>query len=344
VGTKVSNDAKLVGDIGGTNARFALVGENGQPEQSQSLRTDDFPSLSAAITAYLEESVIQGNQLAIRQAAIAVATPVVGDTIKLTNNHWSFSIDDTRKALGFDRLHVVNDFTALALSVPHLPADELKQIGGGKAVEQHAIAVIGPGTGLGVSGLIPCGGHWSALQGEGGHVSLGVRTAREFDVYERLMNKFRHVSAERFLSGPGLVNIVNALREIDGLESRKFSPADVTHHGMLAFEKRKLGQAASGCEDDTINATDTDVFEEALRIFCQLLGSCAGNLVLTLGAEGGVYIGGGIVPRLGDFFVESDFRKEFEAKGRMQGYLEKVPSFVIHSPYPALVGAAQLLD
>jgi len=311
--------SRLVGDIGGTNARFALLDETGLPVNPRTLRCDDFPSLAAALRTFLDEQNVNGS---ISAAAVAVATPVVGDQVKLTNNHWSFSIEKTRKSLELQTLHVVNDFTALALSVPHLPDSELLQVGGGKALEEHTIAVIGPGTGLGVSGLIPCGVRWTALQGEGGHVSLGVRTAREFAVYERLKQRFRHVSAERFLSGPGLINIVSALRELDGLDPIEHTPADITRLGAEHQD--------ASCE-------------EALNIFCQLLGSCAGNLVLTLGAEGGVYIGGGIVPKLGDFFTQSGFRSQFEAKGRMQGYLEKIPSFVIQSPYPALTGAAQLL-
>lgn len=313
---------RLVGDVGGTNARFALLDDDGQPVSSSTLSTGDFPSLGAAISTYLADHDIDR----ISAAAVAVATPVTGDAVKLTNNHWSFSIEETRRQLGIDTLHVVNDFTALALSVPHLPAAELMKIGGGTEVPNHAKAIIGPGTGLGVSGLIPCGQHWTALQGEGGHVSLGVRTDRERAVYEVLARRYRHVSAERFLSGPGLVNIVTALREIDGLALREYSPADITANGMSAAADSEHAACA-----------------EALSMFCELLGSCAGNLVLTLGAEGGVYIGGGIVPRLGEFFVRSGFREQFEAKGRMQGYLEKVPSFVIQSPYPALVGAAQLI-
>lgn len=335
---------KLVGDIGGTNARFALLNNEQLPVDTQTLRTDDFPSLAAAIVHYLDELAGDRQSVDIQQAAIAVATPVVGDSIKLTNNHWSFSIDQTRQTLGLERLHVVNDFTALALSVPHLPNDELVQIGLGTAAAEHAIAVIGPGTGLGVSGLIPCGGHWSALQGEGGHVSLGVRTEREMAVYKQLMQKFRHVSAERFLSGPGLVNIARALREIDGLKPLEFSPSDVTHFGTLAFQQQQDNPVQQNRADVLINEQDQQIFEETLQIFCQLLGSCAGNLVLTLGAEGGVYIGGGIVPQLGDYFAASGFREEFEAKGRLQAYMEKIPSYVIHSPYPALTGAAQLLS
>ena len=326
------NETRLVGDIGGTNARFALLDKHNEPVFTNTFRTDDFPSLNEAIQTYLSEQKVT----ALSAASIAVATPIVGDSVKLTNNHWSFSIDSMRSELKLDKLHVINDFTALALSVPHLPESELVKVGGGAIQANHAKAVIGPGTGLGVSGMVPCNDHWVPLQGEGGHVSLGVRTAREFAVYERLMHQFRHVSAERFLSGPGLVNIVNALRDLDGIAPFEYSPADVTRWGMAKYEAQE-----GGLDYDPL--PEYACCEEALKIFCQLLGSCAGNLVLTLGAEGGVYIGGGIVPRLGNFFNESDFRREFEAKGRMQAYLQNVPSFVIHSKYPALIGAAQLL-
>ena len=160
------------------------------------------------------------------------------------------------------------------------------------------------------------------MQGEGGHVSLGVRTRREFEVYDRLSQLFRHVSAERFLSGPGLVNIHDALRALDALPERNLSPADITGFA--------------------VDHSDP-VCVETLSIFCEILGSCAGNLALTLGAEGGVYIGGGIVPRLGSFFADSGFREQFEAKGRLRNYVRSIPTFVMHSPYPALIGAAQLL-
>ena len=310
--------ARLVGDIGGTNARFAVLDPDGVPVRPTTLRVDDFPSLAAAVRAF----VVEHRLGPLESAAVAVATPVTGDRIKLTNNHWAFSIEETRVELGLAELRFVNDFTALALSVPHLPREELVAVGGGEAVPERTIAVIGPGTGLGVSGLVPCGAHWSALQGEGGHVTVGVVTDRERAVRDLLAARFRHVSAERFLSGPGLVNTVGALLELDGLAPRALLPADITRLG------------ASG-EDAHC--------EETLGIFCRLLGSCAGNLALTLGAEGGVVIGGGIVPRLGDFFARSEFRAAFEAKGRMADYLARIPTHVIHSPYPALTGAARLL-
>ena len=315
----ISTGRRLVGDIGGTNARLALLDDNNVPADPVTFRCEDFPSLVSAIDRFVAD---QNEPIDLQAAAIAVATPVLGDRIKLTNTPWSFSIDAVRESLGVDTLNVVNDFTALALSVPHLKTDEREQIGAGQPRAKHAIAVIGPGTGLGVSGLVPCGSHWAALQGEGGHVTLVGSTDREQAVHARLATRWQHVSAERFLSGPGLVNIVTALRELDGLEARDYTPADIT----------RLGTS----EEDP-------VCSEALDHFCRLLGACAGNLVLSLGAEGGCYIGGGIVPRLGTRFAESDFRLAFEAKGRMRHYLEQVPTYVIHAPYPALIGTAQLL-
>ena len=317
--------ARLVGDVGGTNARFALLDEHGVPTAPSTLRVADYPDLVSAVRHFLQVRAADDGAPAtgpLQAAAIAVATPVIGDRVKLTNSHWSWSIQQTREELALDTLHLVNDFTALALSVPHLPSDQLDAVGGGALVSGHAKAIIGPGTGLGVSGLVPCGTGWTALQGEGGHITLGGSTARDQAVHAQLAARYPHVSAERFLSGPGLINIVQALRVIDGVPGDASTPADVTRLGL---------------------SNEDAVCREALQMFCRLLGKVAGNLVLTLGAQGGCYIGGGVVPRLGRFFHESDFRAAFEAKGRMTGYLDQVPTFVIHSPYPALVGAAQLL-
>lgn len=336
-GQSAVSKTQLVGDVGGTNARFALLDDAGNPGANQTLCTKDYSSLSEAMRAYLAGQELDG----VNEAAIAVATPVNGDEVKLTNNHWSFSIEKARKTMRLEKLHVINDFTALALSIKHLPSGQLTKVGGGEALERRPIAIIGPGTGLGVSGLVPFGNHFHALEGEGGHVSLGIRTQREFAVYQQLLRRFAHVSAERILSGPGLVNIHRALRELDGLPTLDFSPAEVTEFGMYDFAVREMRHKV--VTENAVSESDRQSCEEALQIFCSLLGSCAGNLVLTLGAEGGVYIGGGIVPRLGEFFVQSKFRHDFEAKGRMQAYLEKVPSYVIHSQYPALTGAAQLL-
>lgn len=312
---------RLVGDIGGTNARLALLGPDGWPIEPITYPCVDFPGLEEAIAAFMKERQVD----ALSDAVIAVATPVTSDQINLTNNHWSFSIANLESSLGLGqgRFQVINDFTALALSVPHLAPTDVRKIGSGEATLGKPIAVIGPGTGLGVSGLVPTpAGGWVALQGEGGHVSIGVRTDREIAIHDVLMDRFRHVSAERFLSGEGLENICNALREVDGLDPVDLTPARISEMGLS-------GEDA--------------ICQEALVIFAELLGSCAGNLALTLGAEGGVYIGGGIVPRLGDWFAESNFREHFEAKGRMSGLLAAIPTYVIVAPYPALTGAASML-
>jgi len=312
---------RIVGDIGGTNARLAHLGPDGWPVDPVTYACDDFPGLDEAMAAFVSER----NITSVSDAVIAVATPVTSDVVNLTNNHWVFSISGMEKSLGMPagRFQVINDFTALALSVPHLTPADVRKIGAGEAQPNKPIAVIGPGTGLGVSGLVPVGTDaWYALQGEGGHVSIGVRTDREIAIHDVLNDKYRHVSAERFLSGEGLENINNALRQIDGLEPLELTPARISARGM------------SG---------EDPVCVETLEIFAELLGSCAGNLALTLGSEGGVYIGGGIVPRLNDWFASSGFREQFEAKGRMSKLLTNMPTYVITADYPALTGAASVL-
>jgi len=313
---------KLVGDIGGTNARLAILGDDGWPMDPVTYACDDFPGLGETIEAFKKERGIT----AFSDAVIAVATPITSDVVNLTNNHWVFSIKALESSLGLEpgRFQVMNDFKALALAVPHLTADDVEQVGTGSPDPASPVAIIGPGTGLGVSALVPTGpDQWMALDGEGGHVSIGVRTNREIAIHDLLISRFRHVSAERFLSGEGLENICASLRQIDGLEPLELTPARISARGL------------SG---------EDPICVEALQIFAELLGSCAGNIALTLGAEGGVYIGGGIVPRLGDWFAQSNFRENFEAKGRMSSLLAKIPTYVIVAPYPALTGAASVLQ
>lgn len=315
--------ARLLADIGGTNARFAWQAGPGAPLERQiTLACAEHPTLEAALRAYLARS----DRPPPRDAAIAIANPVHGDQVQMTNHHWSFSIAALQQAFGFARLLVLNDFTALALALPVLPAEALRQVGGGPASAGAAIALIGPGTGLGVSGLLPDGrGGWVPLQGEGGHVSLPAFGPREQQVVQALARRYGHASAERAVSGQGLVDIHRALCQADGLAP----PA-----GWRAAE---VSQAA-------LAGTDVRCVE-ALSMFCAFLGAVAGNLALTLGARGGVYLGGGIVPRLGPWFERSPFRARFEAKGRFAAYLAAIPVFVIQSAQsPALLGAACALD
>ncbi|MBY0464729.1 MAG: glucokinase, partial [Burkholderiales bacterium] len=261
-----------------------------------------------------------------QHVAIAIANPVTGDQVTMTNHHWSFSQTAVQAEFGLTTLRVLNDFTALALAVPALPANELRQVGGTVARPDAPKALIGAGTGLGVSGLVPDGrGGWIALQGEGGHVTLPAATPRERIVMDGLARLYGHASAERAVCGQGLLDTYTLLCQADGVTSiRCTTPAEVT--------------------DAALAATDVHAVE-ALNLFCALLGSVAGNLALTLGAHGGVYIGGGIVPRLGQWFDASPFRARFEAKGRFAAYLQAMPVWVITAAQsPALLGAARALD
>lgn len=313
---------RLLGDIGGTNARFALQAHPAaEPSHVATLACAQFPGLEDAIEHYLQQ---QGSQP--RWAAVGIANPVVGDRVRMTNHHWSFSIEALRQRFGWERFTVINDFTALALSLPALAAADLHQVGGGAAVPGAAVGLIGPGTGLGVSGLLwpDEGGRPVPINGEGGHVTLAPIDAAESAVLAVLRRRFGHVSAERAVSGPGLVNTYQALCEIGGVPALELD--------------------ASGVSSRALAGTDPTC-RQALDMFCSFLGNLAGNLAVTLGARGGVYIGGGIVPRLGGMFVTSPFRQRFEAKGRFQGYLEPIPVFVIQATVsPALLGAARALQ
>ena len=325
--------ARLLGDIGGTNARFAWQGgdDNGPLNDVVTLPCAEFASLGDAITSYLTRigqltSGGSGQRSGLAWCAIGIANPITGDHVQMTNHNWSFSIAALQRELNFERLVVINDFTALALALPDLPASDLQQIGGTTAVSGAPIALIGPGTGLGVSGLLPTNtpGQWVPLHGEGGHVTLAGSTKREIAVLALLRRDFGHASAERAVSGQGLVAVHAALCELDGrrLDDR-ITPSRIS--------------------DLALAGTDAQCVE-TLDLFCAFLGNVTGNLALTLGARGGVYIGGGIVPRLGETFARSRFRACFEDKGRFGPYLAQIAVFVINADVsPALLGAARAL-
>jgi len=311
---------RLVGDIGATNARFGLVGADGAFERVRVLACNDYPGVSEAIAAYLAED---SQDPPPREAALAVASPVTGDRVTLTNHPWSFTVTGLQQDLLLDRLVVVNDFAANALGVPRLRPEERLAVGGGAAAPDAPKGVLGPGTGLGVSGLVATERGWLALSGEGGHATMPPADERESAVLDRMRRRFDHVSAERVLSGQGLVNLYNTLAEIEGVPAAPFTPAQIA--------------------DRQIGASDPLV-HEALALFCAMLGTVAGDLALTLGARGGIYIAGGIVPRLGPSFAESRFRERFEAKGRFRHYLAAIPTYVIVHPVPAFLGLVELLD
>jgi len=312
----------LIGDIGATNARFALVRPDGGIALTRAILCNDFPTLADAIVAFLAEAP----EATPSHSVLAIASSPDGDIVSLTNHPWTFSTEALREALGLVRLQIVNDFHANALAVPHLTPDELIKVGGGEPLAGAPIGILGPGSGLGVSALVPgtLGGAFGAvaLPGEGGHVTMAATDARESAVLEVLRRRFGHVSAERVLSGPGLVNLYAALRELADAPAVPLTAEEISHP----------------------EARTSDRFaHEATEMFCAMLGTIAGNLALTLGARGGIYIAGGIVPKLGATFVQSAFRERFEAKGRFAKYLGEIPTYVVIRPFAALLGAAELL-
>jgi glucokinase len=309
----------LVGDIGATNARFALVQPGGQVSPAHVYALNDYPSLPEAIEAYLREEKPAEKPV---QAVLAVASPVTGDQVTLTNHPWTFSVKALRAQLGLRRLQVVNDFAANAVAVPHLGAHDVLKVGGGAAVKDAPLGVIGPGTGLGVSAFAPSANGGAMLAGEGGHVTMAPATAQESALLDLMRSRFDHVSAERVLSGPGLLNLYNALCELAGTPAASYSAEQITNESVWHADPRT---------------------REATALFCAMLGTVAGNLALTLGARGGIYISGGIVPRIGAFFAQSEFRARFEAKGRLSPYAAAIPTYVITRPLPVLLGAAALL-
>ncbi len=309
----------LVGDVGATNARFGLVSPEREGLHTRTHAVADHPTITDAITAYFSE---RGALPMPRQGVIAIASAITGDRVAMTNHPWSFSISALKAQLGFDRLEVINDFTALALALPHLAPEHRVQVGRGTPTAGAALGVLGPGSGLGVSGLIPTGASWIPLAGEGGHATMAPATDRESAVLDHMRRHFDHVSAERVLSGPGLVNIYNTLTVLHGVPSRGYNAAQITDP--------ETGAADPLCAETT-------------TLFCAMLGTMAGNLALTLGARGGIYIGGGIVPRLGRRFAQSPFRARFEDKGRFSVYLAAIPTYVVTHPLPAFLGCAAVL-
>lgn len=310
---------RLMADIGSTFARFALETAPGEFEHVVSLRCDEHADFHAAVRAYMD----QLPPLPIDHAAVAIANPVDGDLVQMTNYHWSFSIEETRLQLGLETLVVVNDFTALAMALPRLRSTEVRQVGGGEARPHSVMGLLGAGSGLGVSGLIPAGDGWVSLGSEGGHTTFAPRDDREIALLRFAWNEFQHVSFERLLSGPGLELIYRAMAAYLRRPPEALSAPDIT---ARALEGSDL------------------VCGETLELFCTLMGTAAANLAVTLGAHGGIYIGGGIVPRLGEYFDRSRFRERFEDKGRFSPYVAAIPTFVITAEHATFTGTSAILE
>lgn len=318
------SDAVLLADIGGTNARFALA----QPEAPMPLLLDsvrqfavaDFPSLADAARHYLEQTGARADR-----AVLAVAGRVDGDEARITNHPWVISKRRTCEALGLTRIELVNDFAAQAMAVPLLTPADIAPIGPvGWRPEamtgDRTFAILGPGTGLGVGGLLVRDGRHHALETEGGHVSFAPGTPVEIEILQRLSNEFGRVSNERLVCGQGLVNIHRALSAIAGTDPGPMQPADIT-----------------------ARARDGDPrCEHAIDVFCAVFGAIAGDVVLTLGAWDGVFLTGGLVPRLMPWLAHSAFRFRFEHKGRFSPAMARVPTLAVLHPQPGLLGAASI--
>jgi len=317
-----ADGSRLLADIGATHARFGLETAPGVLSQVAVLRCDDYDGIVPLLHAYLA----QHPNGRINHAAFALANPISGDFIRMTNRDWQFSTDELRRALGLSTLLIVNDFTALAMALPGFQPKDLLQVGGG-AAQTHAVSgVLGPGTGLGVSGVIPTIDGFVTLGSEGGHVNFAPSDEREFAILQYAWREWKHVSNERLISGPGIELIYRALAQRNGVALGADAPSRSTAEIMAA----------------ALDAGDP-LCLEVLETFAGMLGSAAANLAVTLGAFGGIFIGGGIVPRLGEWFARSPFRTRFEAKGRFSDYLADIPTYVIVTPNPAFHGVATIL-
>lgn len=305
----------LIADIGGTNARFAVCAPGARPDRIAMRKCADFKTFEAAAQDALAELGATP-----RHAALAVAGPVADGAARMTNHAWTVTADAVRHALGLERCLLLNDFAGIAWSLPHLEPADLRRIGGGAAATRATCAVLGPGTGLGIAGLAPAGEGWTVISGEGGHAAFAPVGEREGALLRHLGGEGGeggHVSREDLLSGPGLVRLA-------------------AFCGATAATTPALVTAAAKADGQGPEA-------RAVAMFAEILGGVAGDVALTFGARGGVFIAGGVVPALDDLFDAAAFRARFEAKGRFGDYLAAIPTHLVTAPTPALLGLSMLL-
>ncbi|MES2297972.1 MAG: glucokinase [Pseudomonadota bacterium] len=317
--TAFADGPRLLADIGATHARLVLQTAPDTFRSVSVLKCDDFEGIVPLLRFYLRDHA----DVTLNHAALAVANPVNGDMVRMTNRDWQFSTDAVRRELGLHTLLIVNDFTALAMALPGLKPSDLMQVGGGQAASNAVLGVLGPGTGLGVSGVIPTVDGFVTLGSEGGHASFAPADEREFAILQYAWKQWTHVSCERLISGPGLEITYRALALRNGLDVPDRTAPDIINGALREHNLLCL---------------------EVLECFCGMLGGVAANLAVTLGAFGGIFIGGGIVPRMGEWFASSPFRARFEAKGRFSNYLADIPTYVITTPNPAFFGVATILS
>jgi glucokinase len=311
---------RLLADIGGTHARFALQGAVDAPvSEVKTLENKNYASFVALIEAYLTSLPVRP-----KYAALAIAGVITDDTVLIANIGWPFSRDALLTAFDFTQLVILNDFSALAHALPLLKPNEYEQIGQGMPKSGHPLALIGPGTGLGVSGLIPTpDGRWIPLQSEGGHTTLAAMDTKEAELIRIIRQTHPYVSAEQLLSGKGLPNLYHAMATLYGQTTAILS--------ARAIIEQAVNKQCAVC----VEVVDT---------FAAMLGTVAGDLALTLGAQGGLYLGGGIIPLLGSSFNKMRFRARFEDKGQLSPFMAKIPTYIITVANPALRGVAAALS
>ncbi len=315
----------IVADIGGTNARFGLVTDKNALSGSFSIEyqctysSQDFSSIEQAVSCYIESLKKSLNGTPIKGACLAVAGPVAGEHIRLTNLNWEFDISTVRSRLKLPKLEIINDFAAYAYAIQYLDTARLQVINQGHSIATSPVAVVGPGTGFGVASLVRQGHRVNVISSEGGHMSLAANTPLQAAIKEQLSRKYSVVSIERVFSGPGLRHLYHALAAVEGTESEDLHTAEITERALNA---------------------DDALCSRTLALFCSWLGSVTGDLTLALGAQGGVFLGGGILPRIADFLIASDFIHSFKAKDQMSHYLQDIPIHLVTEDNSALLGSA----
>ncbi|TGN89016.1 glucokinase [Bradyrhizobium yuanmingense] len=314
-----STTAILLADVGGTNARFALL-TGGKLSPIAHMSVGDYGTFQHALAAYLRDAPPAGP---IRHAVFAASGPVQNGRCALTNNSWTIDAAELRGDCGFASVRVINDFEAVGWALPRLRPSSLLQLGGRERVAGAPLAALGPGTGLGMVISIPHAGAAIVLPSEGGHCTMAGGSLREDAVVEHLRGRFGHVSSERVLSGAGLENLHDALASLAGANLPRRRAADITRAGIEGT---------------------CPISRAAVDMFCAMLGSVAGNLALAIGAKGGIFIAGGILRHMPEYLAASQFRARFEDKGRLKAYLAPIPAYLVLDEHVAFVGLRALTE
>ena len=314
-----TSSSAVVVDVGATNVRFARMSAPGRLAPIFQYATSRFPDLQTAFAHFLNAE--KGPQPA--RIALAVAAPVYGDEVNLTNSRWKFSIRQLKKDLNLKQLAVANDLEALAMVLPYLDSEHMLSIGvqGNKRSIDAPMAVISPGTGAGIAGLVPTGHRWRPIASEGGHTSLSPLTEKEMAVWQILRDRYGRVSVERVLSGPGIVELHTALAFLEGKETDVLRPEEIVRRARNR---------------------ESSLAVETVEMFCCWLGDVAGDVALMYIARGGIYLAGGIVRNIFEILMRSQFRRRFENKGRGTTIVTDTPTFLISSEAPVLLGCTYL--